>query len=63
MSKFNVDNRSNQLNPNIDTYYLSRGYEGRNDYGGDGDGVAAGFKGYSAPMQIPSPRNKRGVAF
>lgn len=55
MSKSNVDNRSNQLNTNNDAYYLSRGYEGRDDYCGDGDGVAAGFKGYSAPMQIPSP--------
>ncbi|MCG7200872.1 hypothetical protein MD273_14140 [Marinobacter pelagius] len=35
MSKSDVDNRSNQLNPNNDAYYESRGYEGREDYYGD----------------------------
>jgi len=31
MSKADIDNRSNQLNPNNDAYYTSRGYDGRYD--------------------------------
>jgi hypothetical protein len=32
MSNHNDDNHSNQLNPNNDSYYQSRGYDGREDY-------------------------------
>ena len=32
MSNKNDDNRANQLNPNNDAYYQSRGYDSREDY-------------------------------
>ncbi len=35
MANSDADNRSNQLNPNNDAYYQSRGYDGRDDYHGD----------------------------
>ena len=32
MSKDSEDNRSNQMNPNNDAYYQSRGYDSKEDY-------------------------------
>jgi hypothetical protein len=32
MSKDSDDNRSNQMNPNNDAYYQSRGYDSKDDY-------------------------------
>lgn len=60
MSKSDLDNRSNQLNPNNDSYYQSRGYDDRDDYygeddGGSGPGVIWSRSGHN----IPTPEQER----
>ena len=37
--KDDLDNHANQLNPNNDEYWPSRGYDERPDDGGDGEPV------------------------
>jgi len=38
VAKSDADNRADQLNPNNDAYYQSRGYDGRDDFYGDDAG-------------------------
>ncbi len=45
MSKADIDNRANQLNPNNDAYYQSRGFGERPN---DDDSEGGGFDAYSA---------------
>lgn len=52
MSKHDTDNRSNQLNPNNDAYYQSRGYSDKDDYDDDSDGV--GFISTSTYHHFPT---------
>ena len=56
MSKADRDNHSNQLNPNNDAYYQSRGYDGRDDYADDDDGEAGGSLAQSS--YSPPPRSE-----
>lgn len=59
MSRRDLDNRSDQLNPNNDAYYQSRGYDGRNDYYADED--TSGWRSYSGAMPEP-PRTQQEIA-
>lgn len=55
MSKVGDDNRSNQMNPNNDAYYQSRGYGSRSDHlDGDDQGGSAG--GGQASHGLPDLR-------
>jgi hypothetical protein len=56
MSKADRDNRSNQLNPNNDTFYQSRGYDGRPDDDDDDNDDCGGYRGSTyCPPPPPSP--------
>lgn len=48
-----ADNRSNQLNPNNDAYYQSRGYDGRPDSFDDEDSDGGGYFCSAAPASSP----------
>ncbi len=55
MSKADIDNRANQLNPNNDAYYQSRGYDGRPGDDDCDDGYYGGFNWRNCtPVQEPS---------
>jgi hypothetical protein len=56
MSKADSDNRSNQLNPNNDAYYQSRGFDGRPSDDDDDDGDDdCGYRGHSYTYSPPPP--------
>jgi len=55
MTKDEIDNRADQLNPNNDAYYQSRGFGGRDDYyDDDGDAPCLYYSQYTPPAPIPS---------
>lgn len=56
MSNHDNDNHSNQLNPNNDSYYQSRGYGGRGDYGDDDDYVSGSWGGPGIPGPYVRPQ-------
>jgi hypothetical protein len=62
VARSDLDNRSNQLNPNNDAYHQSRGYEGRDDYCADDDSSGwRSWRNYSGPVWDP-PRTPDEIA-
>lgn len=56
-SKSNIDNRANQLNPNNDAYYSSRGYEPDND---DSNAMySPGYPAFIAPRHFDAQPVRR----
>ncbi|MBP1472997.1 hypothetical protein J7I44_01715 [Frateuria sp. MAH-13] len=63
MGKADRNNRSNQLNPNNDAYYQSRGWGSRDDsFGGDSPGDCMGSMGWGWRYSEPFKCHQHGPA-